>query len=196
MLVPQLDPSFKEKSYFFSEENNKDIADVGDDYEDDIQDESNVPFISESEICGAASGGGGSPDTLNFMEDHDVGDEFRSYNPPQMYNGDDVGRYCNTDHDPHVLNHFVNDNFLRGYKLDKSKFAAEPCDCVLLEETNHADHNHRFSSNSNSAIGSVVGSSDGSKESSKSSNSSYAQMNGIHIANGHVPLHHMRSTKC
>ncbi|KAK3098802.1 hypothetical protein FSP39_023260 [Pinctada imbricata] len=197
MLVPQLDPSFKERSYFFSDEN-KDNADVNEDFEDEDEeeypDESNVPFISNSEVCGAASGGG-SPDTLNFMEDNDVGDEFRSFNPPHpLYVRDDKPSSARHCHNDPRRNHYVNDQW-EAFQMDKSKFAAEPCDCVVLEETN-TDPNHRYSSNCNSAIGSVIGSSDGSKESSKSSNSSYAQMNGIHLANGHVPLHHMRSTKC
>ena len=47
-------------------------------------------------------------------------------------------------------------------------------------------------SSPNSAIG---GSNDGSKGSSKSSSSSYAHMNGLSVANGHVPQH-IRTTPC
>nr|WEY17517.1 insulin-like growth factor 1 receptor [Anadara broughtonii] len=165
MLVPDLDPEFREKSYFFSEENRQDygVDDLDLEDEDVIhdQDDSQMPFINGAEgsgLCEASRGSFGIEEELDMV---------------------------NSDY---KLNNFPH-----------ARFSAEPCDCVMLQETNMNadDQNHRHSSCSYNNSNSAIGSSDGSKDSSKSSNSSYAHMNGInpHVANGHIPLH-MRMTSC
>ncbi|XP_052100450.1 insulin-like peptide receptor isoform X1 [Mytilus californianus] len=166
ILVPVLDRSFREKSYFFSVENHTEDNHDGDypdeDYPDDLWDDSNKPFIAGAE--GDSSHHSQSHHSSHGFEDQDEGIKFVDYNY----------------HD---------------------RFGTEPCDCILLEETDHRNRNHVDSSYRNSSCSnpnSAIDTSDGSKDSStsKSSNSSYP-INGINlnIVNGHVPVH-MRTTPC
>ncbi|KAL5004286.1 hypothetical protein ScPMuIL_017742 [Solemya velum] len=148
-LLPDLSPSFRQNSYFFSEKNKTESLEMPEDYEDNpINDESSTPFIGDAE---------GATGT------NDIGQVELS------------GALFN--------------------RKDDISCTSEPCDCIMLQETNsNLNHNnHRFSTCSSPNSG--VGSSEGSKESSKSSNSSYALMNGINVANGHVPVQ-LRPAQC
>ncbi|CAG2239090.1 CD220 [Mytilus edulis] len=166
ILVPVLDRSFREKSYFFSVENhtedNHDVDYPDEDYPDDLWDDSNKPFIAGAE--GDSSHHSQSHHSSHGFEDQDEQLKFVDYN----YHG---------------------------------QYGTEPCDCIMLEETDHRNRNHVDSSYRNSSCSnpnSAIDTSDGSKDSStsKSSNSSYP-INGINlnIVNGHVPVH-MRTTPC
>ncbi|XP_076101459.1 insulin-like peptide receptor isoform X2 [Mytilus galloprovincialis] len=166
ILVPVLDRSFREKSYFFSVENhtedNHDVDYPDEDYPDDLWDDSNKPFIAGAE--GDSSHHSQSHHSSHGFEDQDEELKFVDYN----YHG---------------------------------QYGTEPCDCIMLEETDHRNRNHVDSSYRNSSCSnpnSAIDTSDGSKDSStsKSSNSSYP-INGINlnIVNGHVPVH-MRTTPC
>lgn len=167
ILVPDLDPLFMEKSYFFSDENHLDDY-HDDDFQDDedFLDDSQKPFIAgaEGDSSHLGSHHSHSHHSSHGFEDQDEELKFVDYN----------------NHD---------------------RYGTEPCDCIMLEETDHRNRNHVDSSYRNSSCSnpnSAIDTSDGSKDSStsKSSNSSYP-LNGINlnIVNGHVPVH-MRTTPC
>ena len=184
MLVPDIDVSFKDLSYFFSEENKEPpVLEYFDEYED--LDESQLPFLRGDSATASghasAASGGGCPLDLGVDIDLD---------PLDLDDDDDhidLDSGCGIRYVPNRLD------------------ASEPCDCirehnqpVLSGHTlNNSNHRPNTSSTPNSAIASS--SNDGSKASSKSSNSSnYNPINGLNIhpniANGHVLP--MRSTTC
>ncbi|KAL3867340.1 hypothetical protein ACJMK2_044550 [Sinanodonta woodiana] len=172
ILVPDLDPTFRDVSYFFNEGQLKpdevqhnDLNDIDDDdgphLMEEEMDESNLPFL------------------------------------PVMEKSQDQGV---------ELNDLFHDTSY-AWQPDHSNVGAEPCDCTLFQERDQAcggiphdiiiaAHNSN-SASSNSAIGAIDGgsSTEGSKDSSKSSSSSYAMMNGLSVANGHLPIQ-VRTTPC
>lgn len=179
ILVPHLNPSFREKSYFFSEENNHNDdhidefqeGDYPDDLldEDDFMDDSNKPFIMGAEGDSSHHGSHHSHSHHSHSSSHGLGDQDE----------EDIKFLGYNNHD---------------------RYGAEPCDCIMLEETDHRNRNHVDSSYRNSSCSnpnSAIDTSDGSKDSSKSSNSSGYPINGLNlnIVNGHVPVH-MRTTPC
>ena len=174
ILLPDLNKNFQEVSYFFSEEAKQAASnhhsDVTDFVEEEDVEEGPGPmndYIDESSLPFLHGA-----EASNGVELNDIFTENGSY---------PTGSY--------PWNH-------------RPAGPSDVCGCNLpllgnMEE-GAAAHNADISrqsdcSSPNSAIG---GSSDGSKGSSKSSSSSYAHMNGVSVANGHVPAMHVRTTPC
>lgn len=170
LLVPELDPEFKESSFFFNE-GKPESYDYHDEFGDMDEDDSHMPFISgEGASLGAA---GGAPSCLKHEDDLDFVDA--DY------------RYSSYPHNPVGASEPCDCILVQETKPPGgSGVGGSPSD------------NHRYIADSNSAIGSS--SNDGSKESSKSSNHSYNPINGINIppniANGHLPVHMRTTTSC
>lgn len=190
-MVPELDPSFANKSYFFSDENKQDSLEYIEEGDEDM-DESKTPFIQNEDECDmkGAEGGVELPDQ-DIDDDIDLGED---YYPPGYQEAQHS--YQNGELFPELRIDKVNNVLYSRSQADKLMLnGTEPCDCILTQEPNPDSHpDQRFSSCSNPY--SAIGSSDDSKDSSKSSSSSYAQMNGVHIANGHIAMHHLKTTKC
>lgn len=180
ILLPDLDPSFREVSYFFSEENakyeeaqhNAGVVDNRDEYLEAVDEEDDMDphcpmndYVDEVQLpmlgVGASNG--------HSVELQDIFSDTGTY--PHY------GSSHNRQHDG----------------------SAEMCDCNFREQAGAAAQSsvifNRPNVCSSPSLSAKGGSSDGSKESSKSSNSSYAHMNGVSVANGHVPIH-LRTTPC
>ena len=182
-LLPDLDPNFQEVSYFFSEENAK--------YE-------------ESKAAAAHSA------MEERMEPSDAEEEEDGQHCPMNDYVDEaqlpmLGVGASNGHSVELQDIFSDTGTYPHYSSSHNRQhvgSAEVCDCTapfrdVVDEGAAAQsvdlYNRRsICSSPNSAIG---GSSDGSKDSSKSSSSSYAHMNGLSVANGHVPVS-MRTTPC
>lgn len=193
-LVPELDPSFANKSYFFSDENKQDSLEYIEEGDEDM-DESKTPFIQNEDECDMKGAEGGVD--LPELPDQDIDDDIdlgEDYYPPGYQEAQHS--YQNGELFPELRIDKVNNVLYSRSQADKLMLnGTEPCDCILTQEPNPDSHSdQRFSSCSNPY--SAIGSSDDSKDSSKSSSSSYAQMNGVHIANGHIAMHHLKTTKC
>lgn len=193
-LVPELDPSFAHKSYFFSDENKQDSLEYIEEGDEDM-DESKTPFIQNEDECDMKGAEGG--EDLRELPDQDIDDDIdlgEDYYPPGYQEAQHS--YQNGELFPELRIDNVNNVLYSRSQADKLMLnGTEPCDCILTQDSNPDSHpDQRFSSCSNPY--SAIGSSDDSKDSSKSSSSSYAQMNGVHIANGHIAMHHLKTTKC
>lgn len=176
-LLPDLDKDFKECSYFFSEENAK---------------------HEEAKH-------GGASNNHNALDDDDE-EDGDPHCPMNDYVDEAhlpmLGAGASNGHSVELQDIFSDSGSYPHYSTSHNKQndgSAEICDCSVFREQAGAaaqsmDINRRNDcpSPNTSAKG---GSSDGSKESSKSSNSSYAHMNGLSVANGHVPVD-MRTTPC
>ncbi|XP_060592514.1 insulin-like peptide receptor [Ruditapes philippinarum] len=181
LLLPDLDQSFRDCSYFFSEENAK--------------------YEEAKHHGGASNNRDDYLETLDDEEDNDphcpVNDYVDEAHLPML------GVGASNGHSVELQDIFSDTGSYPHYSSSHNKQhdgSAEVCDCSVIREQAGAaaQSNIDFTrqgvcSSPNSAIG---GSSDGSKESSKSSSSSYAHMNGLSVANGHVPLHLQRTTPC
>ncbi|XP_052795238.1 insulin-like peptide receptor isoform X2 [Mya arenaria] len=184
-LLPDLDPSFKDVSYFFSEENAK--------YEESKQGAA-LPNPNEERL---------QPSDIEDDEDEDhqrcpMNDYVDEAQLPML------GVGASNGHSVELQDIFSDTGTYPHYGGSHNRQhvgSAEVCDCTApfrdVDEGAAAQsidlYNRRsVCSSPNSAIG---GSSDGSKDSSKSSSSSYAHMNGLSVANGHVPVS-MRTTPC
>ncbi|XP_078313794.1 insulin-like peptide receptor isoform X3 [Crassostrea virginica] len=193
-LVPELDPSFAHRSYFFSEENKQDSLEYIEEGDEDM-DESKTPFIQNEDECDMKGAEGGVD--LRDLPDQDIDDDLDlgdDYYPPgyqEVHHS-----YQNGELFPELKIDNVNNVLYSRPQADKLMLnGTEPCDCILTQESNpDSQPDHRFSSCSNPY--SAIGSSDDSKDSSKSSSSSYARLNGVHVANGHIAMHHLKTTKC
>lgn len=178
ILLPDLDKNFKKVSYFFSEENAK--------YEESQK------AAAESSSRGDAGLEGGEEEEDTHGPINDYVDEA---NLPMLGVGASNGHSVE-------LEDIFSDNgsyphYSGGGGSHKHVGSAEMCDCPGYRDVDEgaaaqsvefatAMTRHSVCSSPNSAIG---GSSDGgSKDSSKSSSSSYAHMNGLSVANGHVPM--------
>ncbi|XP_056021824.1 insulin-like peptide receptor isoform X4 [Ostrea edulis] len=193
-LVPELDPSFAHKSYFFSEENKQDSLEYIEEGDEDL-DESKTPFIQNDNECEVKGAEGGVD--LRELPDQEIDDDIdieEEFYPSDFQ--ETKRSYQNGELFPELRIDNVNNVLYSRSQADKLMLnGTEPCDCILTQETNPDSHpDHRFSSCSNPY--SAIGSSDDSKDSSKSSSGSYAQMNGVHIANGHIAMHNLKTTKC
>ncbi|XP_061172989.1 insulin-like peptide receptor isoform X2 [Saccostrea echinata] len=193
-LVPELDPSFAHKSYFFSDENKQDSLEYIEEGDEDV-DESKTPFIQDEDECDMKGAEGGVD--LHELQDQELDDDIDigvDYYPPDYQEAQHSNQ--NGELFPELRIDKVNNVLYSRSQADKLMLnGTEPCDCILTQENNpDLLPDHQFSSCSNPY--SAIGSSDDSKDSSKSSSSSYAQMNGVHIANGHIAMHHLKTTKC
>lgn len=189
LLLEHLDDNFRVVSYYFSEENRKyeeskrltaatnqeDIGDV--DYDDNINNRDSD--VDDDTQC-----------PINDYVDARLQEQL-----PMLGAGASNGHSVE-------LQDLFSDNGMNPYSGSQNRpheGSAEVCDCTEFRGEDEGAaapsvlHNRRsLCSSPHSAIG---GSSDGSKDSSKSSSSSYAHMNGISVANGHVPVH-LRTTEC
>ncbi|KAL4228229.1 hypothetical protein ACF0H5_013662 [Mactra antiquata] len=182
-LLPDLDRSFQDVSYFFSEENAK--------YEESKQQ------------AGASNNHHDEDMELEEDEDGDPHCPMNDYVDEAQLPMLGVG--ASNGHSVELQDIFSNTGT---YPYNNSQTKQTPSSCEVCECNFREDNAcrelaegaaaqsmvnfNRQCESPNSAIG---GSSDGSKDSSKSSNSSYARMNGLSVANGHVPVH-MRTTPC
>ncbi|XP_052240273.1 insulin-like peptide receptor isoform X2 [Dreissena polymorpha] len=191
ILLPHLNRDFRDVSYFFSEEKaqydeskhvtthnvvtNKCTADQNSEIGDDEEEEElngcpSNDYVDEAQLPMLPMVGASNGHSVELQDIFsDTGGTYPHYS--SSHNKQHVG-------------------------------SAEMCDCTApfpdVDEgaaaPPHMELYNRRSvcSSPNSAIG---GSSDGSKDSSKSSSSSYAHMNGLSLANGHVPVN-LRTTPC
>lgn len=184
-LLPDLDRTFQDVSYFFSEENAK--------YE-------------ESKLQ-AGTSNNHHDDNLELIDDEE--EDGDPHCPMNDYVDEAqlpmLGVGASNGHSVELQDIF-SDTGTYPYNSSQNKQPAsscEVCDCNYREDNACRElaegaaaqsmvNFNRQCESPNSAIG---GSSDGSKDSSKSSSSSYARMNGLSVANGHVPVH-MRTTPC
>jgi len=177
ILLPDLDKNFKKVSYFFSEENAK--------YEESQKAAEN--------------------NTHNDMVETVEDEEEENHCPMNDYvdeaNLPMLGVGASNGHSVELEDIFSDNGTYPHYSgSHKHVGSSEICDCPSFREVvdeGAAAQSVDFirqsvCSSPNSAIG---GSSDGSKDSSKSSSSSYAHMNGLSVANGHVPMH-VRTAPC
>lgn len=180
ILLPDLDKKFMECSYFFSEENAK--------YEEAKQQAANNHHDDRL-------------DDIDIDDDDD--DDDHAHCPMNDYvdeaNLPMLGSGASNGHSVELQDIFTDNGSYPHYSnAHKHVGSAEVCDCTAYREVDEGAaaqsefHRQSVCSSPNSAIG---GSSDGSKDSSKSSSSSYAHMNGLSVANGHVPVH-VRTTPC
>lgn len=172
ILLPDLDKRFQEVSYFFSEEAkqaNNHHTNIDDVEEEEENEEGSGPmndYIDEANLPFLQGS-----EASNGVELHDIFTDSGTY---------PTGGYP-WNHKP-VGSDVCGCNFPLLGNVDEGA-AAQSGDLAQQSAC----------SSPNSAIG---GSSDGSKGSSKSSSSSYAHMNGLSVANGHVPPMHIRTTPC
>ena len=181
-LLSDIDPVFHDCSYFFSEESAK--------YE-------------ESKIAATAN------HLDNSTRDRDSDGDDDPHCPTNDYVDAELqeqlpmlGAGASNGHSVELQDLFTDNGTYPHYNSSNNRQdvgSAEACVCPDYRDVYEGAaaqsvlHNRRsVCSSPNSAIG---GSSDGSKDSSKSSSSSCAHMNGISVANGHVPVH-LRTTPC
>lgn len=174
ILLPDLDKNFQEVSYFFSEEAKQATTnhhtDITDYVEEDDTEDGPGPmndYIDEANLPFLHGA-----EASNGVELNDIFTDNGSY---------PTGSYP-WNHRPAGSSDVCGCNLPLLGNMDEGA-AAHTADISRQSDC----------SSPNSAIG---GSSDGSKGSSKSSSSSYAHMNGLSVANGHVPAMHVRTTPC
>nr|AYV97262.1 insulin-like peptide receptor [Sinonovacula constricta] len=172
ILLPDLNKNFQEVSYFFSE---------------------------EAKQAAMVSNHNHQQDTIE-----DVDDDDDAHAPQNDYVDEAhlpmLGVGASNGHSVELQDIFTDSGSYPHFSTSRKHVdSAEVCDCTPYRAVDEGaaaqstDFNRQSACSSpTSALG---GSSDGSKDSSKSSNSSYAHMNGISVANGHVPVQ-MRTTSC
>lgn len=166
ILLPDLDKKFQEVSYFFSEEAKQATSNHHTDIVDDIEDELDQGSGPTNDYIDEANMPFLGGEASNGVELEDIFTEPGSY----------------------PWNHKPMRTDVCGCNLPLLGNVDDGAAAQSIDVTRRSD-----CSSPNSAIG---GSSDGSKGSSKSSSSSYAHMNGLSVANGHVPPMHIRTTPC
>ena len=179
ILLPDLDKKFKDLSYFFSEENAK--------YE-------------EAKLHSASNNYQPTEDEIEDIDDDDDDNHCPMNDYVDEANLPMLGVGASNGHSVELQDIFTDTGSYPHYNSPHRHVgSAESCDCPTYRDTDEGaaappiDFNRQsVCSSPNSAIG---GSSDGSKDSSKSSNSSYQRINGLSVANGHVPVP-LRTTPC
>lgn len=181
LLLPDLDEGFHNVSYFFSDENAK--------YEEAKQ-ASTVNHQDENDNRDSD----GDDDPHCPMNDY-VDAELQEQLPM-------LGAGASNGHSVELQDLFSDTGTYPHYSSSNNRQdvgSAEACICPEYRDVHEGaaaqsvlQNRRSICSSPNSAIG---GSSEGSKDSSKSSSSSCAHMNGLSVANGHLPVH-LRTTPC
>lgn len=204
-LVPDLDPSFQNESYFFSEESHGDgdgshhrshktILDLDDEGELDDEDEEEGG-LEDRKFCQGVDDDIDDIDDVRFAGIHSAERDARV---PFIPSSQDLSHHhhphsplSSAHHSPSHGNRGASSSWVMGAGASRGPSglvagagagsgSGSPVECMLLEEL---PNGHRYASPCTSPT-SANASSDDSKGSSKSSTGSFPHINGL--ANGHI----------
>ena len=212
-LLPDLDSSFKDVSYFFSEENRKDLA-AADAASSaaataaaavvEVGDTENQTLISNTDKTCANDHSRKRLNSSSLVEDEEAEMDSLSFTGDVDIEELDNGTLDHDDDDVDVVQRAGSRSSM-GAASSASRSVDSvniSCECI---QTVQNEVKKRRSSSANSQLSAaaaaaanhlppVCSSNEGSKGSSKSSGSGYAHLNGL--ANGHVHLYEARTTEC